>query len=360
MGLTHFREFLYLSCSSIRHHPRIPVPRHRIPSEPLIPSDAFAQPLGESSKIFDLAPVERRRDEEDKNRMIDFESHFGSSSKGLPKRASLKLLILMSATAWLILLSSSTRATDLTLADLLAGGEITSGDKRFYGFDNYFQDGDLIIDAASIDVYAISSVGPSGIEYGIRFQTQAGWELNGPNKNYDMSLDFLVQATAPGWSISDNTLEFTGNHVGGGEAHLVEGVVDYRTNDTLANKQVYINVGNTGIDKLVDHQLFAHTSKIIRISKDFQLQTRVGANDHIFVSHFDQTFSQVHVPEPGTVILTLLGGVVLVGFRRLKSRGRQVDSFLGSSGNFVGNSSRHQFQLAAIEQYPLAVTCEVP
>ena len=32
----------------------------------------------------------------------------------------------------------------------------------------------------------------------------------------------------------------------------------------------------------------------------------------------------------------------------------------GSSGNFVGNSSRHQFQLAAIEQYPLAVTCEVP
>ena len=33
---------------------------------------------------------------------------------------------------------------------------------------------------------------------------------------------------------------------------------------------------------------------------------------------------------------------------------------IGSSGNFVGNSSRHQFQLAAIEQYPLAVTCEVP
>lgn len=205
------------------------------------------------------------------------------------------------------------RADAALLSELLAGGEVVSGDKRFYGFENYFESGDLSISAATIQVIPIQTMVLGQLEYGIRFQTPTGWELSGANKNYDMSLDFHVMRLDGLALITDNTLEFTGNYVGGGEAHLVEGVVDDDTLDTLANKQVYLNLGGNGIDRLIDHQVFAHNAARLHISKDFQLQTRFDG-DNIFVSHFDQTFSQV--PEPSGLILAVIGSVSTLVFAR--------------------------------------------
>lgn len=238
-------------------------------------------------------------------------------------RTSLTRRLLVAAFAAIGLVPTNAGAGQTTLSDLLNGGEIVSGDKLFFGFENYLQSGNLNIDPATIDVFSIATLQPNGTtEYGIRFQRSGGWELEGANKLYDMSLDFLVTTTLPGVFISDNTLEFTGNHVGGGEAHLVEGVTDFQTGDTLANKEVFINIANTGVDKLIDHQIFAHFAKTIAISKDFQLQTRDSANDNIFVSHFDQTFSQV--PEPGSVILMGIGGLAVIGYRRRIRRERNL------------------------------------
>ncbi|MBX3421126.1 MAG: hypothetical protein KF752_06175 [Pirellulaceae bacterium] len=217
---------------------------------------------------------------------------------------------------------SELKANAALLSDLLAGGEVVSGDKRFYGFENYIETGDLSVSAATIQVIPIQTIVLGQLEYGIRFQTPTGWELNGANKNYDMSLDFHVMRLDGLALITDNTLEFTGNYVGGGEAHLVEGVVDDDTLDTLANKEVFLNLGGTGVDKLIDHQIFAHPAARLRISKDFQLQTRF-AGDNIFVSHFDQTFSQV--PEPSGLMLSVIGAVCMLNFygtRRLNPKNR--------------------------------------
>lgn len=281
--------------------------------------------LGGKPRIGQQAPVEAASGEIVKLCGLDENSgSFMTRSKGA-KNGSLARRFLISAIVSFAMLPSCVHAIDITLADLLAGGEIVSGDKRMFGFTNYEQSGDLNIDASTIDVFPISSVAIDGsIEYGIRFQRAAVWELAGPNLLYDMSLDFQVEPTIPSHKISDNTLEFTGNHVGGGEAHLVEGVTDFQTSDTLANKEVYINIGNTGLDKLIDHQIFSHPARVIQVSKDFQLQTRSGALDNIFVSHFDQTFSEVHTPEPGTVILVAFSGLVLAGYGRMKRRERKI------------------------------------
>lgn len=214
------------------------------------------------------------------------------------------------------LTASDARA--VTLADLLQpNAEIISGDKRFFNFENYLQSGDLNIPASTIDVFPISSTGPSGVEYGLRFQRSSGWELAGPNLSYDMSLDFVVSRLDQLPWIKDNTLEITGNHVGGGESHIVEGVTDFDSMATLANKEVFINIGNTGVDKLIDHQNFSQLSAFVKVSKDFQLQTRESQLDNIFVSHFDQTFSQL--PEPSSAILAV---VAALGLFRVARRRR--------------------------------------
>jgi hypothetical protein len=55
---------------------------------------------------------------------------------------------------------------------------------------------------------------------------------------------------------------------------------------------------------------------VINISKDFSMTTGADPLSQVFVSHFDQTFSQV--PEPSCVMLLGfgLGGLALVWRRR--------------------------------------------
>ncbi len=311
-----YRELLSLSRDFFRHR--------RLRTKPIETQGEPGMSRGDHPPIFEPGSAKASCGDEITSSMIRYDLTPVSVTRGCTMRVSSTRRFLLTAFALLAMLPASARAAQTTLDVLLAGGDIVSGDKRFYGFENYLQSGDMNINPATIDVFTISTLQPDGtIEYGIRFQRAAGWELNGANKLYDMSLDFLVTATDPNKLISDNTLEITGNHIGGGEAHLVEGVVDFQTGATLANKEVYINIGDTGVDKLIDHQVFTSFVKTIRVSKDFQLQTRNSPNDNIFVSHFDQTFSQV--PEPTSVILMGIGIVGVAGLRIRNRLARKVD-----------------------------------
>ncbi len=212
----------------------------------------------------------------------------------------------------------TTTVQPVTLDDLLQGEQIVVGDKRFSGFANYTQSGDLDIPPSAIEVFPIIAGG----ETGLRFQPPTGWELNGANRVYNVGFDFLVSQIDNLPLITDSTLEITGNHVGGGEARLLEGVTDAHTLATLANKDVYINIANSGIDNLIDHQVFPGPKAAIRVSKGLVLQTRDGQLDNILVTHIDQTFSQV--PEPSAFALLVIGITIAASVVRHAGRNKRA------------------------------------
>jgi hypothetical protein len=188
----------------------------------------------------------------------------------------------------------------VTLADLLApGAQIVSGDKVFFDFHNFSEING--IGAANIQVVPIVS----GTEYGIRFQ--AAWSLSGANKVYDLGFDFFVKRLDGKPFIHDNTLTITGGQVNGGTAQVVEGVTDPSNDATLANKFVYITPNGTDLN---DHKIFTYNVGLAHIAKDFAMTTGPDETAQVFVSHIDQTFSQV--PEPGVLAIMSLASLGLL------------------------------------------------
>ncbi|MFO0890772.1 MAG: PEP-CTERM sorting domain-containing protein [Isosphaeraceae bacterium] len=225
------------------------------------------------------------------------------------------------AIAFLVAALSTTTARaqsppQTTLADLLNGGSITWGDKIFFNFHNATTSGTLDVAYDQIFVDCVTG-GLNDDEIGLRFSSSL-WDLNGANQSYDLGFDFSVTRIDGLPLISDNTLEITGGFEGDGHADIAEGVTDRADGSTLANKYVYFDALET---KLIDHQLFEHLAAIIDISKDFKMRTGEDPDSRVFVSHFDQTFSQA-IPEPTSVIMLGVGAGTagLVTIRRRRSR----------------------------------------
>jgi len=206
--------------------------------------------------------------------------------------------------------SSSTARAQSTLAALVAGGTITSGDLVFSNFQNPTQTGNLNVLLTDIMVVPILTGG----EYGIRFQT-ALWSLSGANQNYDIGFSFEV-TTSSHEPITGNTLSIVGGSDGLGHANLAETVYD-QGNNSLAGELVYINQSGTGNNQFVDSATFTGSPQsVILVNKDFAMTTGSDTNAQIFVSHIDQTFV---VPEPSTLALSAMGGLVsLLALRRRK------------------------------------------
>ena len=204
-------------------------------------------------------------------------------------------------------------ATPTTLADLAAGGTLTSGDKVFFEFHNITQNGDLNVPLDQIFVDSILG-GPGAVEdeFGIRFSS-ARWSLTGAGQSYDLGFDFHVRQSAGLRLITDNTLEFSGGVFNGGSIRISEGVLDHETRLTLANKFVFAD--STGA-KLEDHQVFPGGAYVVlELSKDFAMFTGQDPQSRAFVSHFDQTFSQ-QGPEGGVGSTAALAIAGLVLFAR--------------------------------------------
>lgn len=223
-------------------------------------------------------------------------------------RSALKMIVVAS-----LLVAATTTQAAMTLFDLSQpGAEMQVSDKVFYNFVNINQTGNVPpVPLNLIQVNPLLSGGPSGTEIGIQFQYP--WSLVGPNLWYDLAFQFMVRTEPLELLLSDNTLEITGGFVADGGAQIAETVKDVLNNDIITSpKFVYFH--STGSDTSDHRDFIGGPYNTIKIGKDFYLYTGANENSQAFVSHFDQTFSQV--PEPASISLMLLGAAGMVCSRR--------------------------------------------
>jgi hypothetical protein len=206
-----------------------------------------------------------------------------------------------------LLFAASNAVSQSTLADLsVPGATITVGDLVFYDFSNISQVGGLSVPLSSI--YVVPTTDDEG-NIGIQFQS-AFWSLGGALQSYDLGIDFMVRTVDGTPLIEDDDLAVTGGILYDGATHVAETVLD--TNDnSLSTLEVYIN--STG-QHTEDDSLFGSVYDTIEVTKDFSMTTGVDPLSQVFVSHFDQTFSEV--PEPSSALFLGLGGLVLACYRR--------------------------------------------
>ena len=216
--------------------------------------------------------------------------------------------------AGLLFASSSHVSAAITLADLLVpGASITSGNLVFDHFANANGVGDISV--ANNDIYVLQI--QTGADYGIRFQS-AYWTLTGSNLNYDLAFEFRVHTLDNSALIEDNTLTIVGSNSGPGHSQIAENVLAMDST-VLANELVFINQIGTGANVFTASETFTGYPPVaqseVAVHKDFAMTTTdSNPTASIFVSHFDQTFSQV--PELGSATLLGLGLAGLLGRRR--------------------------------------------
>ena len=209
--------------------------------------------------------------------------------------------------ALLFMASNAMSQSTVTLADLAAGGSVTNGDKVFYDFQNISQVGNLTVPLS--DIYVV----PTEDEGDLGFQFQSAlWSLTGPLQSYDLGFDFLVRTTDGQPLIEDDTLEVTGGILYDGSTHIAEDISLPSEGGTVATSLAYIN--STGANTEEDTDFVGGPYSVIEIAKDFAMNTGSNPNSQVFVSHFDQTFSQV--PEPSSALFLGLGGLALACYRR--------------------------------------------
>ncbi len=148
-------------------------------------------------------------------------------------------------------------------------------------------------------------------DLGFQFQS-AFWSLTGPLQSYDLGFDFEVKTTDGQPLIEDDTLEVTGGILYDGSTHIAEDISLPDEGGTVATSFVYIN--STGAVTEDDTDFVGGPYSVIEVAKDFAMTTGSDPNSQVFVSHFDQTFSQV--PEPSSALFLGLGGLVLACYRR--------------------------------------------
>jgi len=113
--------------------------------------------------------------------------------------------------------------------------------------------------------------------------------------------------------ITDDTLEITGaTHLLGDTANISEVISLPDEGGTVATSLVYINP--TGAYTEDNADLVGGPYSVIEVAKDFAMVTGSNPGSQVFVSHFDQTFSQV--PEPSSALFLGLGSLVLACYRR--------------------------------------------
>jgi hypothetical protein len=203
--------------------------------------------------------------------------------------------------------------------------EIIAGDKRFSGF-GYDYGGDMP-SPAGVNVRPIfddlDDGDPTTGNYGIRFQG-AFLDLASSPDGSDALITYMVEATLPGYLISDAHLSGNPNRLGpNGSISVTETFLPLGPNDEYT-MSIYDDESNP-VPKLVDWTYFTPPVKKLNVQKDILAKAILvpGSTEAstVTLSFVDQTFSQI-VPEPTTLVLWMCGMAAVAGGRVRRNRRR--------------------------------------
>jgi PEP-CTERM motif len=227
-------------------------------------------------------------------------------------------MLLALTTSWMI--ASCPAATiigDPVQLSTLTGnpqGQLIVGDKKFTQF-GFTSTGDMP-GAAGVNVVPIQDdLG----NFGIRFQGLF-IDLASSQGGSDALITYDVEVTDPNKYISDAHIQGNpalpgpGRH---GAVIISETFLPLGPNGEYT-MTIYDDEG-VALPKLADWVDFDPPVKALHVQKDIGIIAVAGFTSPSF-SFVDQTFSQIEVPEPATLLLTLFGMVSLIGCARRRER----------------------------------------
>jgi len=201
-------------------------------------------------------------------------------------------------------------STSVPLSDLISGTVmgVTVGDKIFSGF-NYSFDGDM---PQAVNVQVLGFKDQNG-NYGVSFH---GTFLDMPGgAPSDAAIRFVVDIDPAflnsGFRISDAHMFLSGSGVGADSAFMVDESFLESPTQTLNVFNSSINGGGT---KLSDSADFNPTLTRLHVTKDILAIAGANAILPARATVIDQSFSQV--PEPVTIMISMIGCVGLFGLKR--------------------------------------------
>jgi hypothetical protein len=204
-------------------------------------------------------------------------------------------------------------STSIKLSDLISGDPtdgIIVGDKTMSGFV-YSPIGDM---PAASDINVLGYQDPQG-NWGVSFH---GTFLDLPGGGIsDALVRFVVNidptALQQGWRINDAHLFLNGVGVGPNSLFSVDESFSPDSNKTLSAFQSTINGGAT---KLSDSTTFDTPLTTLHVTKDILAIAAAEGALPARATVIDQSFSQIQVPEPASLMLLLVSLVGLAGCRR--------------------------------------------
>lgn len=226
----------------------------------------------------------------------------------------------------LLLLFSTSAAQAVTLAELFNGGSIVAGDKLFdrWSLDFYDASDGRDFDAGNIDVTPLVDG-----DYGLHFDVtndELYVQGDGIYAYVDLTFGFRVSVMDPNWMITDASMALMNGAYGWDPdgmtdvgMFIMEKVGSASSLDDLGDLSVeFSQLDDAQISDTLSTTFFAPQNEIW-VTKNILLWA-ADDTDWAVLLGFDQRFSQTQtvIPEPSTIVLTLLGlaGLVVARKRR--------------------------------------------
>ncbi len=213
--------------------------------------------------------------------------------------------------------NGSNSSASISLADLIAGTNgidgIIVGDKNMSGFSYNRLPNDDMPDPQDINVLGFKDQsGNWGLSFHAAFLDMPGGGISDAVIRFVVNLDPV--ALRQGFRINDAHLFINGTGMGPNSSFFVdESFAESSDSHTL---NAFKSTMPGGTTKLSDSTIFDTPLTSLHVTKDILAIAADGSGQPSRTTIIDQSFSQIQIPEPTSLILSLVGLVGLAACRR--------------------------------------------